>query len=59
MNPKRDRQHLLQTIRKEVEGKKKPLWNDDVKKHVENITRHNTLDEVLTLLTTLEEEVSK
>ena len=64
-----DRQHLLQTIRKEVEGKMKDCGAYKDKKSgicrvcdytpVMRETHNQALQNILTLLTTLEEEVSK
>jgi hypothetical protein len=34
----------------EVEKLKPILWNDDPMRHVENIARHNTIDEVIKIL---------
>jgi hypothetical protein len=58
---KADRQHTLQTIRKEVEGmKKNKMVTYESGRQVRNtigITENALLDDILTILTTLEEEV--
>lgn len=65
---KEDRQHLIQTIRKEVEGMKVSEDCDEICdgycyswgcNSSERRERNKTLSDILTLLTTLEEEVSK
>lgn len=33
-----------------VKGMKKPLWNDDIRKHTDNVIRHNTLDNIIQTL---------
>jgi len=44
------KQSERERIRGMVEKLKKPLWDDDPNRYLENISRHNTLDEVLNLL---------
>ena len=52
----RIRQEERERVRKIVEGMKKPLWNDDIKKHTTNIVRHNLIDEILKRLSENEAE---
>ena len=59
---RKDRHHLLQTIRKEVEGKKQdrpkvPETEQEEQWMSEHIGYNQALQDILTLLTTLEKEV--
>lgn len=38
---------MKQRVKEKANSMKKILWNNDIKKHTENITRHNTLNEIL------------
>lgn len=55
---KQDRQHILQAICKEVEGKwKTPYRNDSDEEKAECFIYNQALEDILTLLDTLEKEL--
>ena len=48
------REEVKEEVREGLKTMRPILWNDDPKRHVGNITKYNTIDEVLQLLETLE-----
>ena len=48
------REQTLAEVREGLKTMRPILWNDDPKRHVGNITKYNTINEVLQLLDTLE-----
>jgi prolyl-tRNA synthetase len=53
---KEGRSQALSEAVEVIEEMKGIIWNDDIEKHKVNVTRHNTIDEVLQALKPLSDK---